>query len=115
MCPENVLSSTLTFAVASSTFIFPIFFFWGGAAVVFRPLCNCSDIWHVVYVAIVPESREPFLLTRTTLAETTKKPKTQQEVTSQQGVTETPLTQTSGGLLIFFFFLNSQIKDARQK
>lgn len=77
MCPENVLSSTLTFAVAISFHLFQFFFFRGGErAVVFRPLCNHSNIWFVVYVASIPESKEPFLLTHTTLVETATKPKT---------------------------------------
>lgn len=42
---------------------------------------------------------------------TARKPKTQQEVTSQQGATETPLTQTSGGCFPFFFSFFSKLHD----
>lgn len=41
-----------------------------GVVAVFSPLCNHGDIWHIVYVASVPESKEPFLLPRTTLLQT---------------------------------------------
>lgn len=81
--------------------------------VVLRTLCNRSDIWRVVYVPSIAESKEPFLLTHTTLAESHKPSRRSHH--SRESLKRLSLKLQIACFFFLFFFSNLQMKDTRQK